>query len=300
MQAVPSTLESMKQYATGSVSSADGTTIGYRRIGQGPAVVLVHGGLQAAQSLMRLATALAGEFDVVVPDRRGRGSSGPYGERDAVDQEVEDLRAVVSATGASRIFGLSSGALLALRTVAMSTASMNTPPMNTAPMKAALYEPPLSVNGSVPTGWISRYDRHIASGKRTAALVTVLKGLEIDPAMQRVPDAVLRVMLGTLARKARARGDDVPLTELVPTMRYDIQIVQRMADSAAEYSHVAAEALLLGGSKSPGYLAAALDELQRYLPDSKRVTFPGLGHTAASDDGDPDRVAAELSTFFRE
>jgi len=30
---------------TGSVSSADGTTIGYRRVGHGPGVVLVHGGV---------------------------------------------------------------------------------------------------------------------------------------------------------------------------------------------------------------------------------------------------------------
>jgi pimeloyl-ACP methyl ester carboxylesterase len=37
---------------TGSVTSADGTTIGYRRVGDGPGVVLLHGAGQSSQNLM--------------------------------------------------------------------------------------------------------------------------------------------------------------------------------------------------------------------------------------------------------
>jgi pimeloyl-ACP methyl ester carboxylesterase len=59
-----------------SVISTDGTTIGYRRVGNGPGVVLVHGGGQASQNLMTLARALGDTFTVYVPDRRGRGMSG--------------------------------------------------------------------------------------------------------------------------------------------------------------------------------------------------------------------------------
>jgi len=47
----------VSEYRTGSVSSADGTVIGYRQLGSGPAVLLVHGGMQAAQHLMKLADA---------------------------------------------------------------------------------------------------------------------------------------------------------------------------------------------------------------------------------------------------
>ena len=63
----------------GFVASADGTRIGYRQLGSGPGVVLLHGGVNASQHLMRLGSALAGTFTVCIPDRRGRGLSGPIG-----------------------------------------------------------------------------------------------------------------------------------------------------------------------------------------------------------------------------
>jgi pimeloyl-ACP methyl ester carboxylesterase len=62
---------------TGSVLSKDGTRIGYLRVGQGPAVVLLHGSNESARSHTQLALALADAFTVYLPDRRGRGLSGP-------------------------------------------------------------------------------------------------------------------------------------------------------------------------------------------------------------------------------
>ena len=52
------------QPVTGSVSSADGTQIGYLRLGHGPAVVLLHGSNESARSHLQLAQALAGQFTV--------------------------------------------------------------------------------------------------------------------------------------------------------------------------------------------------------------------------------------------
>ncbi|MGD0966538.1 MAG: hypothetical protein ABSA57_21950 [Candidatus Acidiferrales bacterium] len=43
-----------RHYNTGSVTSKDGTIIGYRQLGLGPGLILVHGGMQTSQNLMKL------------------------------------------------------------------------------------------------------------------------------------------------------------------------------------------------------------------------------------------------------
>src|SRR3712207_2984538 len=78
-------------FTTHHVLSADGTGIGYRSYGAGPGVVLVHGGMMAAQGLDVLARELSAWFTVSVPDLRGRGMSGPFRENDSILTEVEDL-----------------------------------------------------------------------------------------------------------------------------------------------------------------------------------------------------------------
>jgi hypothetical protein len=59
-------------YGTASAASADGTVMGYRRLGRGLGVVLCHGSLGGSQGLMKLAAALADAFAVYVPGRWGR------------------------------------------------------------------------------------------------------------------------------------------------------------------------------------------------------------------------------------
>ena len=62
-----------------SITSPDGTTIGYRRLGTGPGLVILHGAMESSQSHLQLAEALAGDLTVYLPDRRGRGrpAAGP-------------------------------------------------------------------------------------------------------------------------------------------------------------------------------------------------------------------------------
>ncbi|MGP8062370.1 MAG: alpha/beta fold hydrolase [Acidimicrobiales bacterium] len=49
-------------------------------MGSGPSVVLLHGAGQSSGIFSKLARKLNGEFTVYVPDRRGRGMSGPCRE----------------------------------------------------------------------------------------------------------------------------------------------------------------------------------------------------------------------------
>lgn len=68
-----------QKYTKGFVTSKDGTTIGYRQMGSGPGIILLHGGGKSSQNLTQLGTALSDQFTVYIPDRRGRGLSGPFG-----------------------------------------------------------------------------------------------------------------------------------------------------------------------------------------------------------------------------
>ncbi|QYC37735.1 Alpha/beta hydrolase family protein [Nonomuraea coxensis DSM 45129] len=93
------------------VTSSDGTSIAYDRLGSGPAVVLV-GGASADHAI--LAAELAAHFTVHNPDRRGDGAP-PC----AVERELEDLAALMEAAGgAAHLYGASSGGALALEAAA--------------------------------------------------------------------------------------------------------------------------------------------------------------------------------------
>src|SRR5688572_2290929 len=115
-----------------TVTSQDGTTIAFDRMGEGPPVILVCGGSTDRLSNAPLASLLAPHLTVINYDRRGRGDSGdtpPY----AVEREVEDIDALIAEAGGSTfLYGTSSGAVLALEAAA-SGLSIS---------KLALWEPP--------------------------------------------------------------------------------------------------------------------------------------------------------------
>jgi pimeloyl-ACP methyl ester carboxylesterase len=272
-----------------SVVSSDGTVIGYRQMGAGPGLILVHGGMQLSQNLMKLASALCHRFTVYIPDRRGRGLSGSTGPRRAVEDCCEDMRALVEKTGATNIFGLSSGALVSL------WSALKMPGIR----KLALYEPPLSINHSVSMAWVSRYEREVAQGKLGSAFVTVMKGVQVSPVLQALPRFLLTPFFELALRKEHD-AEGVSLKALVPTMRVDAQIVIESAEKIAEFRNLKADVLLMGGSRGPAFLRIALDELNRILPWARRVRFPGLDHLGSDNSGKPGVVAEELLRFFEE
>jgi pimeloyl-ACP methyl ester carboxylesterase len=288
-----------ENYITGSVTSKDGTTIGYRQLGHGPGVALLHGGFELASSHMQLAEALADAFTVYLPDRRGRGLSGPFSKDYSIQEEVEDMDALLTQTGVHNVFGVSSGAIICLQ-AALTLSAIR---------KAAIYEPPLLLNE--PAVLLRRYDREIAQGRVEAALVTAMKGAQLGPRIFRImPHRLLELMLKSMMAQEgkKAKDDDISFKELAPTFHYDGQLVVEMREKLDEkldyFRAVRAEVLLLGGSKSPAYLKTGLDALEKVLPHVKRVEFPGLDHNGSSDlsstnrTGKPEIVAQELRRFF--
>jgi pimeloyl-ACP methyl ester carboxylesterase len=284
----------MNAYSNGVVTSADGTSIGYRRIGQGPGIVLVQGAMGAAYHYDQLARALAGAFTAYLPDRRERGMSLlAYTPVHTIQRDIDDVGSVLAQTGARYVFGLSSGAIIALAaTEALSSID-----------KAAIYEPPFYPEG-ISQGLIRRFNEEVGQGRLAAALVTASRIVKLGPKLLKfVPQSVLQIVTKrTLDREARVgSGDYVPLRELVPSMRYDFNVVLGMDGNAASFAGLRKEVLLLGGDRSPEYLQAALTRLEGVLPNARRIEFKGLDHSGpwnADQGGHPEPVADALRAFF--
>ncbi|HEY7983018.1 MAG TPA: alpha/beta hydrolase [Ktedonobacterales bacterium] len=285
-------------YATGTISARDGVALGYRQLGHGPGVVMLHGAMESAASHLQLAQALADEHTVYLLDRRGRGLSGPFAASYSIQNEVDDLSDVLGATGARDVFGVSAGALVCLRTALALPAIQ----------RVAVYEPAL-VTGSAPdpAATLRRFDRELAAGNLPAALVTGMLGGEMGPAfLRRMP----RWLLETFTRQGMAAEERKPtpgvitMRQLAPTLHYDFALVAALAGQQERFRAVQQPVLLLGGSQSPRYLQDGLTALERILPHARRVEFAGLDHGGSSDlsatnrHGDPARVAVELRGFF--
>jgi len=278
------------EYLTGSITGANGVTIGYRQMGGGPAVILVHGAMMTSQSFMRLAQMLADKFTVYIPDRRGRLSS-PYSGNDlGLATEAADIKALVEHTGAQRIFGLSSGAVLTLQ-VALLTPSIT---------KVALYEPPLP-DGHVNDGnWYEDYENAIAKQRHGRAFVSLIRGTTRNLAFRIIPLFITAPLMGKFVEKHDAKPGDVKFKELLPTFRNDYRIVSEAENLIDEAKNLKADVLLLSGSKSPRYLKDILKKLGENIRRARLIEFEGVGHTAADNNGKPEMVAAALKIFFAE
>ena len=82
-------MSNTNRYIKGSVISKDGTKIGYRQMGKGPGVILIHGPLSSSQNIMKLGSELSKKFTVYIPDRRGRGMSGPFGSNYGLEGKLK-------------------------------------------------------------------------------------------------------------------------------------------------------------------------------------------------------------------
>jgi len=282
-------------YTTGSVISKDGTKIGYRQYGHGTPLVIVQGAMGVAYNYDQLAKALAGQFTVYVPDRRGRGMSAlEYTTEYTIERDVEDLQSILEKTQAHWIFALSSGAVITLE------ASRVTP----AIQKVILYEPPFFLKG-VPTKNIARLNKEVADGKLASGLVTIFRTLQVGPdAFAYMPRPVLTFLVkGVLeSQQKKGAGKYELYSKLIPSIRFDAEIVRERGGQIQAYHTVNQPILLLGGTKSPKYLQQSLDSLQKVLPNVSRKKLKGLDHSGPWNKdvgGSPEIVANDIIEYFK-
>lgn len=275
------------------VSSSDSTVIGYRKMGNGPGLVLLHGGANSSQHFMELGECLSEDFTVYIPDRRGRGLSGDFGDHYAMEREMEDLDAVLRKTGAKYIFGLSSGALIALE------AALNLPIT-----KAAIYEPPLDIDNNVLSimSFMKRFDREMADGNIAAGTATMTKDFGshfgLPKTITKLPHILLELFFKLYLKTERVKDDEVSFKVLIPTFHYDYELVKEESGQVEKFRNLKAEVLLIGGTESPAFLKKTMKKLKNTIPNVRQVELNGLSHTGPLVTGNPELVAEKLKDFF--
>jgi pimeloyl-ACP methyl ester carboxylesterase len=150
-----------------TITSKDGTQIAYRRSGEGPPLVLVHGAAADHGRWSPVLPALEERFTVYAIDRRGRGGSGDA-DGYAIEREFEDVASVVDSIGDPvNLLGHSYGALCSLE-VALLTRNVR---------KLVLYEPPINVAGKgiYPVGVVERMEAMLEAGDRDGVVVTTMR-----------------------------------------------------------------------------------------------------------------------------
>lgn len=279
--------------AQGSVVSRDGTRIGFRRVGAGPALVLVQGAMGTEANYAELAAALADRFTVVTPDRRGRGMSPkPFDPGHVIARDVEDVEAVRAAAGAGFLFGLSSGAMIVLE------AAWTLPDVR----RAAVFEPPFYPN-EIDRAAIARFGDEVTRDDLPSALVTAGRIVGLAPLPVRLlPRPVARLVTAAILRRDDRRDAGyAKLRDLIPAMRFDFHVVAQMDGRMSTMAAVTVPTLLLSGTRSPAYLQQAILSLAGVLQGAEHVTLAGLDHAGPWNrdlGGDPGKVAAALRGFF--
>lgn len=253
------------------VTSKDGTTIAFDRLGSGPAVILISGGSVDRSSNASLANLLASQFTVFNYDRRGRGPSGdtpPY----AVEREIEDIAAVVGAAGGSAgLYGSSSGAALALDAAAADPGIT----------RLAMWEPPfiMDENARPPANTAQIYTDLVAQGRRGDAAQFFMEKVVGMP-----PEFV-----------AGARSQPWwPAQEaLAHTLAYDATIMGDYSLPTKRAASVTIPTLVVDGGASFGFMGPTAEALAAALPNGQRRTIEGATH-----DVEPAKLAPVLAEFF--
>ena len=251
------------------VSSADGTTIAYERFGSGPKVILVPGALCDRSALRPLAVALAGDYDVVMYDRRGRGDSGdgtPY----AVQREVDDIGALLTAVGGTAaVYGHSSGA--ALTAIAASTGLPFT--------QVVLHEPPYGPDDA---------DSDEDGGR-------VLDLLREDRRQEAVE---LFLMMAGVPREAALETAAAPgVADLAPTLAYDFAVMDHGTPGGRVpvdlLRTIKQETLVVAGTASPPFMVDAAHRIVSILPAARYAELADQGHVVP-----PELLAPVLRDFL--
>ncbi len=254
--------------------SNDGTKIGGRVQGQGPPLVLVHGGFGDGDvSWFFVLPFLVEHFTCFLMSTRGRGLSSDSTDHTR-ERQFEDVAAYVDSIGEPvAMFGHSSGALWALGGAALSPARVRA---------LALYEPPFpTLEPPMSDDQYARVKAAVTEG-RLADAVQIATGEIIGLGA----DEQALFSAPGVAERAQAA---------LPVVVQELPEVNRPFEDAS-LEKLSMPVLVLQGERSRIEFKNAARHLTERLEDSRVAEIAGAGHLGPLTAPEP--VARELVGFL--
>ncbi len=257
------------------VTSKDGTTIGFRKSGSGPPLLLIHGTTADHRRWSGILPSVEQRFTVYAMDRRGRGLSTDAPDY-SIFREAEDVATVLEHIGEPVfVLGHSYGAVCALES-ALITDKIR---------RLILYEPP------IPTG-VPMYPGNVP--ERLQALID---RDSLEAALELFMREVVR-MPGHELKGFRQLPMWQDRIKLAPTIPRELAIDRSYQFDPKGFAYYQVPIRLLLGGDSPELFQRAIAVLDSALTSSTVVTLPGQQHIAM--DANPELFVSEVVQFLLE
>jgi pimeloyl-ACP methyl ester carboxylesterase len=255
-----------------STVSADGTTAIATMKGSGPAILIVHPGLDDGTAWRKVSDILSGRFTVLNILRRQYRSD--IHQRVSIDDEVGDVIAICEALQQPVVIvGHSSGGVVSLEALAAR------PDLFAG---AVLYEPPIEMGQRIGGETLDHAVQAIAADKPGKAIQIFTRDMV---GLSAVQSRLIRMFVGLSPK----------LKRLAPRQIADNVALQDLGTRLNTYASIEHPVLLIGGDKSPAHLGDRLDILERTIPHTERVVLRGQGHSA--NQRAPRRLADAINEF---
>lgn len=255
-----------------TTTASDGSSVRAYDEGQGPVILLLHGGMDEGASWARVAARLRSRFRVLRLHRRQYRLDLKVSEACTMAEEVEHVRALVKLIDEPMlIVGHSSGGVLALEALAA---------LPEAFAGAVLYEPPCVIGPPLGGEALTRAQVAMTAGNPGRALAIFLRDIVRTPAWVAWMSGACVPLIPRLGRLAPHQLDDCTAIDEVG-LRLDA------------YARIDVPVVLLGGERSPAHLGERLDALERAMPNTERVRLRRQGH--AANNLAPARVAEVIA-----
>ncbi|MBI1280807.1 MAG: alpha/beta fold hydrolase [Anaerolineaceae bacterium] len=274
-----------------TVTSKDGTRIAYDQYGEGMPLILVTGalGTRTKTAQGQLAGILYKDFAVIDYDRRGRGDSTdtqPY----AVEREIEDIEALIDAVGGQAyLYGMSSGAVLALEAAAKLPDKVK---------KLAMYEPPFIIDDSrppLPADYVEQLNEATAEGRRSDAVEIFMTQALL------IPVEFVQMMKNAPMAQTFSEGVKPPdwsdMEKVAHTLAYDGLIARDYLAGRplpkGQWNAYQSPAVVIVGENSEPFFHDAAKALAADMPNVKVRVLEGQDHAVS-----PAALGPVLAEFF--